>query len=509
MKPSIQRKMSQFQEYLELARLDKKPHQSEAVAWCLEKETIGTQIVSLSIANQDLVIYGGLIADEMGLGKTIQMVGTIISNPLKNTLIVLPRILIEQWKTFMENTTRLSIYLYHGTKKITDINALQKYDIIITTYGLIGKTYTVLREIEWSRVVFDEAHHMRNRKTTVFTGALALKSKIRWLITGTPIQNSRDDFYSLCDQLSIPKQFYSDHANQHFIASNLIIKRTKQQANIVLPELIIHEIEVKWNLKAERDLAKEIHRVLDFSNIKETNETNETNETKQTKQTSLSVFGMQKIALYIRAKQSCIDMDLMSNKMKEILKQDLSLNQDESLNQVKSILEACKNSNKTLSSKLQSVTNKIIENRDNDRKKLVFCHYHGEIDRIKSVLEKASLNVATFDGRTTQETREQLLLSKEIDVLILQIQTGCEGLNLQHFNEIYFVCPHWNPAIEDQAIARCHRIGQKNPTNVYKFYMESFDLEKTTRTFDKYVSTVQESKRTVMREMITDPKESL
>ena len=202
-------------------------------------------------------------------------------------------------------------------------------------------------------------------------------------------------------------------------------------------------------------------------------------------------------------------MDLMSNKMKEILNQDISLNQDESLNQVKSILEACTNSNKTLSSKLQSVTNKIIENRDNDRKKLVFCHYHGEIDRIKSVLEKASLNVATFDGRTTQETREQLLLSKEIDVLILQIQTGCEGLNLQHFNEIYFVCPHWNPAIEDQAIARCHRIGQKNPTNVYKFYMESFDLEKTTRTFDKYVSTVQESKRTVMREMITDPKQSL
>jgi len=500
--------MSQFQEYLELANLDKKPHQSKAVAWCLEKETIGTQIVNegkqemQEKQDHPIIIYGGLIADEMGLGKTIQMVGTIISNPLKNTLIVLPCILIDQWKTFMEKTTSLKIYLYHGTKKITDINALQKYDIIITTYGLIGKTYTVLREIEWSRVVFDEAHHMRNRKTSLFTGALALKSKIRWLITGTPIQNSRHDFYSLCEQLSIPKQFYSDHANQHFIASNIIIKRTKEQANIVLPDLIMHQIEVKWNLKPELDLAKEIHRVLNFSNIKE-----ETNETIS----SGSVFGKQKIALYIRAKQSCIDIDLMSNKMKEILEQNQNQDEDQDFNQVKSILEACTSFNKTekLSSKLQSVTNKIIENRDNDMKKLVFCHYHGEIDRIKSALEKAGVKVATFDGRTTRDTREELLLSKAVDVLILQIQTGCEGLNLQHFNEIYFVCPHWNPAIEDQAIARCHRIGQKNPTHVYKFYMESFDIEKTTQTFDKYVLTVQESKRTVMREIITDPKQSL
>ena len=103
-----------------------------------------------------------------------------------------------------------------------------------------------------------------------------------------------------------------------------------------------------------------------------------------------------------------------------------------------------------------------------------------------------------------QPDREAILSSEEIDVLILQIQTGCEGLNLQHFNEIYFISPHWNPAVEDQAIARAHRIGQKKETHVYRFNMSSFDDKNTTQSLDNYSTSVQDGKRHIMKMLSED-----
>jgi SNF2 family DNA or RNA helicase len=108
--------------------------------------------------------------------------------------------------------------------------------------------------------------------------------------------------------------------------------------------------------------------------------------------------------------------------------------------------------------------------------------------------------VATFDGRTSAGKRSDILNAKN-DVLILQIQTGCEGLNLQeNYSEIYFTSPHWNPAVEDQAIARCHRIGQTKPVYVQRFEMKSFEEE--TVTIDKYVGCLQEHKRIIANEII-------
>ena len=82
-----------------------------------------------------------------------------------------------------------------------------------------------------------------------------------------------------------------------------------------------------------------------------------------------------------------------------------------------------------------------------------------------------------------------------IDILILQVNTCCEGLNLQEFNEVYFVSPHWNPAVEDQAIARCHRLGQKKEVFVYRFYMEGMDEENLVPSLDEYCKLRQLKKR--------------
>jgi SNF2 family DNA or RNA helicase len=114
--------------------------------------------------------------------------------------------------------------------------------------------------------------------------------------------------------------------------------------------------------------------------------------------------------------------------------------------------------------------------------------------------------VATFDGRTSTTKRAEIL-SEGYEALILQIQTGCEGLNLQeNYSEIYFISPHWNPAVEDQAVARCHRIGQTKPVLVQRFEMGNFGVvegqEVETRTVDNYVDSVQENKRIIACECI-------
>jgi SNF2 family DNA or RNA helicase len=146
----------------------------------------------------------------------------------------------------------------------------------------------------------------------------------------------------------------------------------------------------------------------------------------------------------------------------------------------------------------------------NGNGKLVFCHFKEEMDVIKQrLLDGGMTRVECFDGRVRFNKRKEILASGS-EVLILQIQTGCEGLNLQeHYSEIYFVSPHWNPAVEDQAVARCHRIGQKKQVEVYKFEMASFllddDGEEEAGGFssDSYVKNVQNKKRVVANQVLS------
>ena len=131
-----------------------------------------------------------------------------------------------------------------------------------------------------------------------------------------------------------------------------------------------------------------------------------------------------------------------------------------------------------------------------------------EIDMIALKLKQGGITkTVTFDGRTTMNKRSEILKGDN-EVLILQIQTGCEGLNLQDkYSEIYFVSPHWNPAIEEQAIARCHRIGQTKPVYVERFEMCNFPEEEgedkiVSRSVDNYVCAIQDFKRVIVSEII-------
>jgi SNF2 family DNA or RNA helicase len=144
---------------------------------------------------------------------------------------------------------------------------------------------------------------------------------------------------------------------------------------------------------------------------------------------------------------------------------------------------------------MDSVVKMILLRKNNGAGKLVFCHFSKEIDTVICRLRSNGVtNVGTFDGRTPPHLRHAKLRAK-FDVLVLQIRTGCEGLNLQHdFSEVYFVSPHWNPYVEDQAIARCHRMGQTKPVHVFNFIMDS-PGNSGSKSLDQYVHSVQQRKR--------------
>ena len=439
--------------------MDSKQHQSFGVDWCIQRE-------------QTSAVYcrGGIIADEMGLGKTITMIGLIVCNFKMPNLIILPVVLIEQWKEQFERTSGHTPIIYHGSsKKKISIQTLQQAPVVITTYGTIvsdAKTADKkLQQVNWSRMICDEAHHLRNKRTQITKSVLQLKSQIKWLITGTPIQNHVNDLYALFDILSIPNKVYTTPDTIKEIIKMVVLKRTKVEVGVQIPDLHVQRVPISWENIKEQKLSEEIHDKLQFSLLKQKPMDKE-----------------MVLAMMLYARKICVYPKLAVENMRKI--KNLGIIGGDNLDGL------------NYNSKMNGVINKIVERKENGNKKIIFTNFKGEIDHLKTRLISYGLIVDSIDGRITKRKR-QFILHQELDVLILQIKTGNEGLNLQKYNEVYFVTPDWNPKMEEQAIARCHRIGQKKQVYVFRFVMRSFDEMDKTRNIDMYSESIQEKKREI------------
>ena len=461
----IGKAVDRFHTFLSKAQLQRKEYQTEGIQFCLQNE--------LSLLQQTRCVRGGIVADEMGLGKTIMMIGLIIANFQQRTLIVLPVALVKQWEQQILRTTGHKALVYYGAdKKHITQRMLQEAPVVITTYGhmirrdihstssassVSESTHTPthrLYQLKWGRIIFDEAHHVRTPHTQIFKSVSTLKADIRWFVTGTPIQNSIRDFYALCSLLGLHSSYYANKDNLREIVKTYVLKRTKKSVGLSLPPLINNTILVNWASHSEMILSHSLHSGIGCLSVPALPDHAQEQEPQWFPEPCVA-----KIGRMIQAKQSCIYPRL-----------------------------ACRNSvpkmpdteDANYCSKISTVVHTIISRKDNMKRKIVFCHFRGEIDIIQKYLniQDPDLVVRYLDGRTNENERRKILApDANIDVLILQIQTCCEGLNLQQFSEVYFVSPDWNPSIEDQAIARCHRFGQTEPVIVFRFIMAPFQLQ--------------------------------
>ena len=522
--------------------------------------------------------HGGLIADEMGLGKTIQIIALIHANPLPTTLIVVPVALLAQWHEALtqlgksSNDDVIHIY-YHGSSRkkhhlstaatATDptnpsrttysFRPQQNHTIIaLTTYGEISRPKSrtdrtpasPIHSQEWSRIVFDEAHHLRNPKTNVHQAALQLSSKIKWLLTGTPIQNSRRDFHALCDIIGIPSSLYKGATiDLPTLTRNYIIKRTKQQLQIPMPELKEHVINVKWADPNERELARQLHTRIGMTKQQQQQQDQQQQQNlrlSKHKGVRLPEFST-KLVDYLRTRQLCILPRLVKDAFNQALHDDAEyyrrqdnhqadhqandnhqadnydhptdfpppLTEEEIKETQDFIAQATSGS-----SKLNAIVEHIVKDLGAFKKpsqppqltpslggtkeasrKLVFCEFRKEMDLLEEALTQRNIITGRIDGSTPKNLKEATVASTTLQVLLLQVRTCSEGLNLQQYSDVYIVTPQWNPTIEHQAIARSYRIGQtSNQVNVYRFVMEHDQLGLDQNIETKVIKT-QEIKK--------------
>lgn len=439
-----------------------KSHQIEGVIWCLQHE------LALSEEGEEKR-RGGVLADEMGMGKTIQMIGVFMLNPVKKTLLIVPPILVTQWSAEIRKFTGHVATIYYGKdrKKIDLLDP--KVMVVITSYETVLRDISSFKEVAWNRVVCDEAHHLRNPKTLIYAAVREVLSSNDsktnlWLITGTPIHHSPKDLYSLYFLFGYSLAELSREKEEKglTILRSRFLQRRHQETD--LPKKTEHTIMIEWTEGQERGLAKDIHQTIPFLGFSSLDplEISESSFWEKKKRPLLVSM--------IRAKQTCI---LPKMTEKAYLDSPKREDEDEDEEQTIPFLATFDQSTTT---KLQEILRLLNSRRENRNGKVIFCHYQLEMAYL---LEKLGGDDKWWVG-TWQDYKKITMDNRSIlgasPILILQIQSGCEGLNLQaHFSEVYFVSPDWNPTLEEQAVARCWRIGQKKPVEVFRFSMNFVD----------------------------------
>ena len=403
------------------------PYQHDGVKWMLGME------------HQVSGPKGGFLCDEMGLGKTVQLVATMLGNRKPRTLIVVPKSIITQWsEEIAKFAPGLQVAVFDGPNRVLDKTA----DVTLVPYTLLtmkGESLdakTPLHMVKWDRVILDEAHEIRNKGSKLFKSVCRLDSGIRWLVTGTPVFNSVQDFVSLCTFLGIPKSFVQGRTKE--IKDIYILRRTKDDLveRLRLPPCYFENVELDM-FTEERALYECV-----FTEAQDTIKDAFRNAV------SLNAKNMVILECLLRARQCMIWPQMYLNGV--AMKNETIPMQWEGR-----------------SNKMETLFRMIQEHPD--EKSLVFCQFRGEMNYIQSQLKCPVFRV---DGSVPKDERvrqiEGFKKASSGAVFIIQIKSGGQGLNLQEATRVYIMSPSWNPATELQAIGRSHRTGQTQAVYVKK-----------------------------------------
>jgi len=471
-------------------------YQSEAIEWMSQREQ----------ATDDF--KGGILADEVGLGKTIMMTGTLIKNPKPNTLIILPKSLILQWKSELQKYTHF-LDVHIPKDDILEMNtdpSISRVHIVshsrFNKRGIEDPTKLSYCLVEWDRVVIDEAHIIKNKKSKIHKAVCNLKSPIRWALTATPVMNKMTDFVYTIKWVSQDEIGQLDcQTERDQIVEKYILRRTKEDVKIEnskfeLPPLNIETNSLEFLTEAEKDLYTQKYIEMQ----------KKIQELKKTLGNQSVIYALE---ILLRARQICchpqcyIDgmnkKQRIENKNLKGIKKALNIEEKPTIDDWDS-----------KSTKVEFVKNKIDKQPIED-KTLIFCHFIKEMDIYQKELIIAGHSVRRIDGRIDMETRDQIVWSfKETPVtdqkqiMLVQIDMGGQGFNFQCANRVFITSPTWNPAQQHQVIGRAHRTGQTKP--VYVNILTIANEDQTNPYVETNILEIQKTKRKLMADVLKDER---
>jgi superfamily II DNA or RNA helicase len=423
--------------------------------------------------------FSGILADEMGLGKTLQTLTWLRmkrhdqSLREKPSLIVCPTSLVDNW---MEEAAKFTPDLHalklHGSDRHDLWEDVGGCDLVVTSYALLRRDLDSYLKHQFAAVVLDEAQHIKNRSTQNAKAAKKIKAAHKLVLTGTPIENSVADLWSIMDFLM--PGYLSNHKafREHY---ELPISRGGPEADLAQIKLRrkLHPFLMR-RLKKEvaKDLPEKIQKVAQTTLsrdqqmvYKELLESAKRKINNMVEQQGFNKSRMQILRTLLRLRQTCCHLDLLK------------------LPNLKSEYP---------SAKMELFFELVNEALDARHRILVFSQFTSMLHILRDEFDQRGLKYCYLDGATKdrQEIVKQFNTDRSIPIFLISLKAGGSGLNLTGADMVIHYDPWWNPAVEDQATDRAHRIGQKNTVYSVKLI--------TKNTVEEKVLAMQQRKKSII-----------
>jgi len=421
--------------------------------------------------------FGGCLADDMGLGKTVQTLAMLQAEKEAGrnhaNLLIMPTSLIYNWQNEAKKfTPKLKVFNYTGTGRIKDASQFEAYDLVLTSYGITRLDIDILDQFYFNYIILDESQAIKNPDSNIAKAVRKLKSRRRLVLTGTPVENSTMDLWS---QMSFAnpgllgnKKFFRDE----FVTP--IEKKQDEHKSQKLATLIKPFILRRHKSQVATELPEKVENV-HYATM---------TESQEDKYEEVKAFYRDKILQHIE--------------IKGLKKSQMLLLQG--LTQLRQIANHPKMTDATYSGdsgKMKDFTHMLVSAISKGHKILVFSQFVKHLSLIKNYLSEQNIAYNYLDGatRNRQKEVESFQNSADVQVFLISLKAGGLGLNLTAADYVFLLDPWWNPAIEQQAIDRAHRIGQKQQVFTYKFI--------TKNTVEEKILALQERKVNLARDLIS------
>jgi SNF2 family DNA or RNA helicase len=428
------------------------PYQVEGIKWMIEKELTGTLVYNED-QTQEYVIYGGIQCDDMGLGKTVQTVATMVNNCKRDTLLIAPLAVVDAW---VQVCTRAGFCVYeliNGEWICSNANdpfpnhfRKLRPNVFITNYEKVLHAPDLFEQ-RWDRIVLDEAHKIRNGNGRLAQCIFNLVAPIRWAITGTPLVNSHKDIVSLLSFIGVP-------VSSNFSWNDMYL--------VILPHLLLHRSldSLRKVIKNAPPIPEIYDEVLPFITDTEQEFYKGIQCTDGALQYAQDVMSsVQSFQLLLRLRQLSVHPQIYI---------DAKRREDSTYDRPDWTVP---------STKFERIKDIILEDTETRvHKYIIFCQFIDEMNLLREELSYLVPEILMYHGGLSQKERTEVLeYSKNTTrttVMLLQLQAGGVGLNLQEYDRIIFVSPWWTSALMNQAVARAVRMGQTKVVKVYHLRLE-------------------------------------